>query len=154
MTGTFKLVAVLAAAVGVLVYASKQVIKDLTVQVSGYGIPRISGTNVSVPVKLTFVNNTPITIAVDNLHVDFYLLLAGAWQKVAVVDQVLTILPGINQKLITPTIDLKSLFSSSLLQSVTTILSSNSVQLRTDVNVTKQGITFPTQSFTENIKLS
>lgn len=155
MNGIFKALAFVAAGVGLVMFASKQLMQDLSVKVSGYGLPMLSGSTLTVPVKLLFENRTPVTIEVDNLHIEFFIWLPskGIWQKVGVVDQGLTISPGSNETVVNPTIDFKSIFSSDVLSNLTNFLRSRAVELRTDVSITKKGITFPAQSFTKTLPI-
>lgn len=156
MTGLMKTVLIVAGA-GALIWAYKyaqEAFADFAYKIVGYGIPSIDANyRLTLPVKIRFNNPTPVTIEVDNVLIDVYLLKQEVFEHVGRVSTPITLEPGTSTKDVAPVINLQSIFGG-LMQTVSNALKTKALTLRTDVTVTYKGFTLPLQSSTDNISLS
>lgn len=133
--------------------AAQTAFADFAYKIVGYGIPSIdSSYRVTLPVKIRFTNPTPLTIQLDNVLIDVYLLKPEGFVHVGQVSTPLTLAPGSSTHDIMPMIDLQSVFGG-FAQTVRNALSAKALTLRTDVTVTYKGVTLPSQSSTDNVSL-
>lgn len=152
-------VGIAAGAVALLVWgykASKKAIGDFTFEVVGWGKPTLSGTNLTVPLQIKYNNPTPLPINVDRIQGDIYLLKGGTFVKAAVVDQPVSLQPGVSLQWINPVLNLKNVFGGdalSTLVAMTDMWRTRKMTLRSDVGATYGAITIPKQSFTNVIDL-
>lgn len=155
MTGLVK-TGLIAAGVGALIWAyrsAREAFADFAYKVVGYGIPSIdSNYRLTLPVKIRFTNPTPLTIQVDNVLIDVYLLKQAVFEHVGHISTPITLQPGATTKDLVPIINLQNVFGG-LFQTVSSALKNKTLTLRTDVTVTYKGFTLPVQSSTDNVQL-
>lgn len=134
--------------------AAQNALADFAYKIVGYGVPKLdSSYRLTLPVNIRFNNPTPVSLAIDNVLIDVYLLKSGIFEHVGRVSQPITLEPGITIKEAIPEINLRSIFAD-IFQTVKNLLSTKTLTLRTDVTITYKGFTLPMQSSTDNVNLS
>jgi len=158
--GTIVKLSITAAVIGlgILAYrAAKYAIANFDFKIVGYGKPTVSNASITIPIQIQFNNPTPIPISIDQLIADIYIKKNNSYVKAATVNQPLTILPGKTPQNIYPVIDINSIFGGNVLDtltSISSILNTKMVTVRTDVTAVFKGITLPKQSFTQDMPLT
>lgn len=145
-------------AVGALWLGSKvmdglKLAQNISFKLSDFGIPKISGNVLSIPVKILITNPTDAQITVNSVAVAVYLLKVSEFVRIgqANLDNVPTS-PGTNEKTFTAQFDIKGL-TSNLFDTLAQILSSRSITVKADVQVVAQGVGLPVQTITKTISL-
>lgn len=146
-----------AGAVGLVIWgAAKTAAQGFTFHITGYGPPSISNFILTIPLKVTFHNPTPIPVNVDQFIADIYVLKNNAFVKGARIDQPLNVPGGDSIQTIAAKVDIKSLFGGNLLDTLTAvenILASKTVRVKTDVTIRYGAVTLPVQTFTQDLYL-
>jgi hypothetical protein len=142
---------------GFLAYrAAKYAMANFDFKIVGYGKPTVSNASVTVPIQIQFSNPTPIPINLDQVIAEIYIKKNNTYVKAATVNQPLSIGPGKTTQNIYPVINLNNIFGGNLLDtinSISAILSSRVVNIRTDVTTIFKGIALPMQSFEQDMPL-
>lgn len=150
--GLFK-VGILALAVAGGYYLYSEAKNRVGFKIKGYGIP-VPGQNLQVllPVKIQFNNPTPVAINSDRLVVDVYVMANNFWAQVAHLDQPVAIPPGSNVIEVRPLLNLDNIITN-IADVVSSFLDTRSISVRTDVTASFAGVQFPTQQFTDTVKV-
>lgn len=136
--------------------AAKNAIANFSFNITGYRTPKLSGTKLTIPLEVTFTNPTPLPINIDKLVADIYMDKNGSWVKAAQIAQPVAIAPGTSMQVISPVVDLKSILSGNLIDNINaldTLVNTRKVKVRGDVTAVYQGVTLPSQSFTNEIEV-
>ncbi len=123
-------------------------VTDFTFDIIGYGKPSLSNYVLSVPLSIRFKNPTPFKINVDNLLAEIFVLKGNEYVKAATINQPIIIESGESTQVITPSIDIKSIFAGNIadtLAAVANIIAGKKVFIRTDITITYKGVTIPKQ---------
>lgn len=126
------------------------------VDIEGYGVPRLKGWVITVPVILRFNNPSPVPITVTRLLATTSVLKNGQWIQAGHLDQPVNIPSGVSNQTFSASVDLQSIFGGNILNTFTAItdaLKSKSVRLRTDVTAYYGDVSLPVQSFENEITL-
>lgn len=146
-----------AGAVGLVIWgAAKKAAQGFTFQITGYGPPSLSNFILTVPLKVSFHNPTPIPLNINQFIADIFLLKNNAFVKGARIDQPLSIPGGDSVQTISAKVDIKSLFGGNVLDTLTAvenILVSKVVSVKTDVTIRYGAATLPVQTFTQDLYL-
>lgn len=137
-----------------LLNQGKQIASQFGFKVVGYGTPSLDGTTINLPVELQFNNPTPASINIDNVDAKIYMNKNG-WILAATVSQPVTLPAGLNTVTIKAKIELGKILGGNILDTLTAaaaIIAQKFLQVKTELNVTYAGATFPTQTFTQNIE--
>lgn len=114
----------------------------------GFGQPTLSSNVVSIPLKIRFVNPTPLPITLDNLKADVYLNKNGVPTLAAKINQPLTVPAGTTDQWIIPQVQLATLFGGNVMQTlaaVAGIVASKMIHVKTVVVATYKGVSLPEQ---------
>jgi hypothetical protein len=127
--------------------------QNVTFRLTDFGIPRISGNIMSVPVKVEITNPTDVAINVESVDVIVSLFKENKFVRVghANITNVPTA-PGVNDKVFTAQFDLKAI-TSNLFDTIAEILTSKQVTIRADVQIVAEGAGLPLQSITKSISI-
>lgn len=136
---------------------AKDISSQFGLEIQGYGMPSVKGYTIDMPVNVKFNNPTSFSANLDNVSGQVYVSKNG-WQQVAMFSQPLTIPPGKNVVPIKVRIDLSKIFSGgSILDTAKSFLTDyalKSIQVRTDLQVTKAGFTYKPDPFIKNISIA
>lgn len=138
------------------VRAAQKAISNFKFDIVAYGKPSIRGMVITIPLQVRFTNPTPLPIAIDQLVADMYINKNGTWVRGATVNQPITIAAGESYQIISPSVDLATVFGGNLfntIQTVANVLKSNALDVRTDVIAVYKGVSLPKQSFTNKIEV-
>jgi len=148
-----------AAFIGALVWGwktAKSAISDFGFEIVAYGKPKFSGSFITVPLQIKVTNPTPLPISLDNVTANVFVNKNGKWVHGATASQALTIPSGESFQIISPSLNIGSIFGGSIwetLVSASNIFQAKSLDLSTDVAITYKGIVLPKKSFTNTIQL-
>lgn len=148
-----------AVGIGVLFYIGKKsseaydLVKGIAFRIVDFGIPKISGSVLSVPLKLGITNETDTSFTIDNVNIAVSILQKGNYLSVggANINNVV-VGAGFTHKDFIAQVDLKKL-TSNILDTLSTVLSSNAIDLKADVLITTKGVTLPVQTLTKSIRV-
>jgi hypothetical protein len=82
--------------------------------------------------------------------------MGGTWQQSATISQPLSVPSGVSDQKVNAKIDLSSFFKGGLLNILSTansVLATKSIPVKVDVAITVGNLTFPSQTFTQNIQV-
>lgn len=140
-----------AAIIGTAMWAiqrAQQEVNSFAVKVKKLGIPRLSGSVVTLPLDVEFNNTTGLTINIPDFVADLYILdNQNQWKKGGFITQNITLQPGKSEKRIEPKVDLRQIFGGKLLDTLDTIFTSitnRSITIKADARGTANGV--PIQS--------
>ena len=118
-----------------------------------YGIPTYSNWILRLPITIQFSNPTKLTINADRVNIDMFIKDGDQYVHVGNVNQPFTIGPGKTKQTVVPVMNLQAV-ANVITNSWQSIFGSRSITMRTDLTVTYQGITLPTQDYTDKVDLS
>jgi hypothetical protein len=128
----------------------RELMQAFTFRIVRYGIPTYSNFVLTVPITIEFSNPTKLTIKPDHVLVEIYLKSAGQWVPVGDVSQTVTVPPGKSQSTILPVMNLQALVAT-MSANFGQMLATTRLDIRTDVTITYQGITFRKQSYEDTL---
>jgi DNA-directed RNA polymerase alpha subunit len=128
----------------------RELFQAFTFRIVRYGIPNYSNFNLTVPITIEFSNPTKLTIRPDHVLVELYLKSQGQWVQVGDVNQTVTVPPGKSQSTIIPVLNMQALISS-VNANFAQMLTSARLDIKTDVTITYQGITFRKHSYEDTV---
>jgi hypothetical protein len=137
------------AGAGVLFYIVNQSAK-VAFSITGYGPWQLNGSNwqLTLPVKVQFTNPTPAPVNIDKIEGVVSLLKQNKYEQVGIINpQPVSIAPGTSTLTINTVLDLKKFLEGNILSTVTSILQTRGLQLRTDLLATYAGYALPKQTF-------
>jgi len=94
------------------------------VKLKSFGLPIVSATTVTLPLDLEFNNTTGLTISIPDFLADIYVKKNGQWIRAGVLSQAIQLAPGISQKRINPSANLRTILGGDLFQTANSILES------------------------------
>jgi hypothetical protein len=153
---TFLKIGIGAALVGGVLYGVKKAheyINTFRAEVSRYGIPTINQAIVYLPIAVKFNNPTTLSVHINDIVADVFILKNNAYVQAARVNQALTIPPGVSEQVITAAINLKNILGGNILNFAANLINTKSLQIRTDVHVNYLGIPLPKQTFSNKVDL-
>lgn len=134
--------------------AGLQLARTMSFRITDFGIPRIAGNVLSVPLKLQISNPTDASINVDSVAVALWLWKQNQFVRVGSANLTnVPTLPGVSEKTFTAQVDLKQL-SEKLFDTLAEILSANSITLLAEAEIVAEGIPLPVQSFTKTLSFA
>lgn len=137
--------------------AAQNALAQFAYEIAGYGKPKLSGYQLTIPIQIRFNNPTPLSINADQLIADIYLLKNNAYVIAARVNQPVSVPAGISVQTVSPVVDIKSIFSGNLLDTLKFVqqtVAGKTVGVKVDVTVVYQGVTLPKQTFEQNVPLT
>lgn len=127
-----------------LISRAQQQVNNFGIDLKKIGIPKFSGSVVTLPLDIAFNNTTGITINIPDFVADLYVQDAnGQWKKGGYIQQTITLPPGQSEKRIEPKIDLKQIFGGNMLNTLTSILAnikSKSITVKGTASGTANGV--------------
>ncbi len=149
------LIAGVIGAAGVMAYLIGNAAKNFAYKITGYGTPGLNTTTwqLSLPIKVSYNNPTPVPINVDNLTTTILLFKGNAYEQVGSINQAVTIPPGSSTATIGVQIDLKKFITGNILATALNILQTRKVQLRTESRLQYGSIVVNTEPFEKVINV-
>jgi hypothetical protein len=144
------------AVIGGLLWAidqAKNYAAKFAYRITGYGKPKLTGYVIQVPIQIEFNNPAPLTITIERFIADVFMWKNGAYEFVGRLDQPVQLPSGRSNQVLAPSLDLQKLFSGNAFQTITDTLKNRSIDLRTEITATFQGVALPKQVFNNTIWL-
>jgi hypothetical protein len=136
------------------VNAVKKAANAFSLDIVGYGMPRMSGFILTVPLQVKFTNPTSIPLKVDQLVADVYVLKGTQFVQAAQINQPVSVPAGDTVQTIIANLDLRAIFGGNLIdtaQFISQIISAKVLSIRTTVTAYYSGISLPAQTFTNEL---
>ena len=139
--------------VAAIVYG-KRTLDKFSFRIAAYGLPRISNGVLTLPIHLEFFNPTVLTIPINTLKLDTYLIqINGTRKQVASVNQPLTIYPGTGTQILYVSTDLQAITGEDFFTTLATLLKLK-FTFETIVTVSATGYDTLTDSIINEIDLA
>lgn len=140
----FALFAAFAGAAFWLVKSFQQSVNDFGIKLKSIGLPRFSGSLVTIPLNIQLENTTNIPVSIPDFVADVYVQdRNGNWKQGGFIQQPITIPAGGSSIELKPVIDLKKLFGGNVFDTVNNVLAnlkSRSITIKGEARGTANGI--------------
>lgn len=122
-------------------FGTKKIAEGISYKITGFDVPRLAGTSITLPLKLKLFNDSSLPIPIDSLHVNVSFLRNEQYVQAGQLTQGgFVISPGTQDLTIYPTLDLKAVFNNAW-DTIITAVKGKNFRVKADIVIASLGFT-------------